>query len=255
MSILETTARILNLLVSLQRGIRISDVIDHLAMPKSTAARVMSQLESFGYLEKDEASGLFMPGPLIAAAAHLSNNQNSLSDLVDGALRTLCERTGYTGYLSILDNQEILVLRVIHGREPLPVVTWPGSRLPAWGTSTGRVLLSRMTSQQLHEFFASPRVISQLNGSPQNEGSLTAAIARARVQGFAWAVNESVAETASISCAVGSPTTQEAVAFCLSFPQSLATPAEIQRISTLLKEAAITIARKTGDTLITHTQR
>lgn len=252
MSILETTANILKLMVDLQSGIRISDVITHLKMPKSTASRVMSQLESYGYLEKDPVQGTFLPGALIMSASHLVSRQMSLSDHVDTALRSLCERTGYTGYISMLDNQEILVLRVIHGRQALPVVTWPGSRSPAWGTSTGRALLSRFSDIQLHDFFASPQVVSQLSGSNQDLSLLVAAVARARDAGYATAVNESVADTASVSCAVGDPATHEAVAFCLSFPQHLASPEELQRIATLLKETAITIARKTGDTLVAH---
>lgn len=252
MSILETTANILKLMVDLRSGIRINDVISHLGMPKSTASRVMSQLESLGYLEKDEAQGTFLPGPLIMSASHLVSRQMTLSDHVDLALRSLCERTGYTGYISMLDNQEILVLRVIHGRDALPVVTWPGSRSPAWGTSTGRALLARLTDSQLQAFFASPLVVSQLSGNQQQASELVAVVAHARDAGYAAAVNESVADTASVSCAVGDPATSEAVAFCLSFPQALATPEELQRIATLLKETAITIARKTGDTMVTH---
>ena len=180
MSILETTASILKLMVSQQRAIRISDVIIHLGMPKSTASRVMSQLESYGYLEKDDVQGTFLPGPLIMSASHLVSRQITLSDHVDAALRSLCERTGYTGYISILDNQEILVLRVIHGRQALSVVTWPGSRSPAWGTSTGRALLARFSDTQLHDFLASPLVAAQLNGAGQDVSMLVAAVARTR---------------------------------------------------------------------------
>ncbi len=252
MSILDTTASILKLMVSLQGGIRINDVITHLGMPKSTASRVMNQLESYGYIERNEVKGVFLPGPLIMSASHLVNRQAPLSELVDNALRSLCERTGYTGYISMLDNQEILVLRVIHGRQSLPVVTWPGSRSPAWGTSTGRALLARLNESELQAFFSSPQVAAQLNGSPHTVEKLMAAVIRTREAGFASAVNESVADTASVSCAIGDPTTHEAVAFCLSFPQTLAQPQELQRIATLLKETALLIAHKTGDTLVSH---
>ncbi|WP_034945879.1 IclR family transcriptional regulator [Erwinia oleae] len=252
MSILETTANILKLMVTLQGGIKISDVIQHLEMPKSTASRVMNQLESYGYVEKDAARGLFLPGPLLLSASHLANRQAPLNELVDNALRSLCEQTGYTGYISMLDNQEILVLRVIHGRHSLPAVTWPGSRSPAWGTSTGRALLARFNHAQLDAFFASPLIATQIGGTSHNIASLYAAVERCRDSGYATAINESVSDTASVSCAIGDPTTFEAVAFCLSFPQALATPEELQRIAALLKETALNIALKTGDTRVTH---
>ncbi|TCV98960.1 IclR family transcriptional regulator [Biostraticola tofi] len=252
MSMLDTTAHILKLMVTLKGGIRISDVIAHLGMPKSTASRVMNQLVSYGYIEKDDAKGVFLPGPLMVAVSQLINRQAPLSDLVDNALRSLCEQTGYTGYISMLDSQEILVLRVIHGRQTLPIVTWPGSRSPAWGTSTGRALLARLSDTELQAFFHSPTVAAQLNGGSHQIDKLVAAVNRTRKEGFASAINESVADTASVSCAIGDPTTHEAVAFCLSFPQTLAQPQELQRIAALLKETALLIAEKTGDTLVSH---
>ncbi|CAJ0998313.1 HTH-type transcriptional regulator XynR [Sodalis praecaptivus] len=253
MSILETSAQILQLMISLQRGIRVNDVISHLQMPKSTASRVVNQLVQYGYLEKDEAQGNFMPGALLLGAAHIARQQVPLNERVDAALRSLCERTGCTGYISRLDNREILVLRVIHGRHPLPVVTWPGSRSPAWGTSTGRALLARFSDDELDEFFASPHVATQLNGAHQSADGVRRLIQQARQEGYATAINESVADTASVSCAVGDPATHEAVAFCLSLPQSLAHPEEIARLAGLLRDAARLIACKTGDTRVTET--
>ena len=252
MSILETAANILNLMTERKAGIRISDVITHLKMPKSTASRVMNQLESYGYLEKDPLQGTFLPGPLIMSVSHLVSRQITLSDHVDMALRSLCERTGYTGYISMLDNHEILVLRVIHGRQVLPIVTWPGSRSPAWGTATGRALLARFSDAQLSDFFADPKVVSQLSGSHQDIHLQMAAVSHVRSMGYAAAINESIADTASVSCAVGDPATQEAVAFCLSFPQHLATAEELQRIATLLQDSASIIAGKTGDMLVSR---
>ncbi|MBT9433446.1 helix-turn-helix domain-containing protein [Candidatus Sodalis endolongispinus] len=253
MSILETSAQILQLMTSLQRGIRVNDFINHIQMPKSTASRVVNQLVQYGYLEKDDAQGHFMPGALLLGAAHIARQQVPLNERVDAALRSLCERTCCTGYISLLDNREILVLRVIHGRHALPMVTWPGSRSPACGTLTGRALLARLSEDEIDEFFASAPVATQLNGVHQSEDSIRRLIQQTRERGYATAINESVTDTASVSCAVGDPATHEAVAFCLSLPQSLAHPEEIVRLAGLLRDAARLIARKTGDMRVTET--
>jgi len=89
-------------------------------------------------------------------------------------------------------------------------------------------------------------------GAQQGEMALFSAVTRAKEEGYAWAINETVSDTAAVSCAVGDPASHEAVAFCLSFPQALATPAEIHRVSTLLKQTAMTIARKTGDSWMNY---
>ncbi|MBJ7220535.1 MULTISPECIES: IclR family transcriptional regulator [unclassified Brenneria] len=245
MSILNTTAAILNLMSQLKRGITAGDIITHLQLPKSTTSRVLKQLCETGFLSKDTHSATYHPALMLLEVAYLAHRTSSLTDDIEKALRALCHATGHTGYLSVLDGADILVLRVIPGRHALQVMTYPGTRSPCWATSTGRSLLSRFTPEQLHSYFddtLSPESKTQIAFERLEEQLQTV-----REQRWSSAINEAVSGTASISCSVKNPQSGEAIAFCLTFPASMANEQEIQHLARQLGNAAMSIGKKYGD--------
>ncbi|MDX5626549.1 MULTISPECIES: IclR family transcriptional regulator [unclassified Brenneria] len=245
MSILNTTAAILNLMSQLKRGITASDVITHLQLPKSTTSRVLKQLCETGFLSKDSHSSTYSPGLMLLEVAYLAHRTSSLTDDIEQALRALCLSTGHTGYLSVLDGADILVLRVIPGRHALQVITHPGTRSPSWATSTGRSLLSRYSDPQLQAYFAETLAPESKEQIPFDR--LQEQLQTVKQQRWSSAINEAVSGTASISCSVKNPQSGEAIAFCLTFPASMANVQEIQQLAKQLTNAAMLIGKKYGD--------
>lgn len=242
MSILNTTADILKLMSQLKRSITASDLITQLHMPKSTASRVLKQLCEAGFLQRDPESASYQTGLLLIEAAYLAHRVSSLTDDIEQALRSLCQRTGHTGYLSVLDGDEVLVLRVIPGRHALRVITYPGTRSPAWETSTGRALLSRFSDEHLAAHYPTPHTKTSLDVTAQ-----LARIHTIRQHRWSHAVDEAVPGTASVSCSVHNPQTKESIAFCLTFPSSMADQQEILLLAQQLYQAAMPIGKKYGD--------
>lgn len=246
MSILEGTADVLRLISRLQRGVTMSDVVEHLGLPKSTASRMLKQLGEYGFLDRDPQTLAYHPGLMLLEVAHLVHRNSSLSDHIEEALRDLCRRTGHTGYLSVLDGRDVLVLRVVPGAHALRVITHPGTRSPAWATSTGRALLARQDNVTLARDFGSGLEPAS-DTSPTSFGELMARLEEVRSKGWAVAVDEAVPGVGSVSCAVGDPQSGEMMAFCLTFPSAMANTEESNRLAGLLMEQASQIGRKVGD--------
>ncbi|MEC5341816.1 IclR family transcriptional regulator [Brenneria populi] len=245
MSILNTTAAILNLMSQLKRGITAGDVITHLQLPKSTTSRVLKQLCETGFLTKDPQGATYSPALMLLEVAYLAHRNSSLTDDIEQALRALCRATGHTGYLSVLDGPDILVLRVIPGRHALQVITHPGTRSPSWATSTGRSLLSRYSDQRLQSYFAETLSAEDKKQLPFSR--LQEQLQTVRQQRWSSAINEAVSGTASISCSVKNPQSGEAIAFCLTFPASMANEQEMRQLAEQLTNAAMSIGKKYGD--------
>lgn len=241
MSILHSTAAILQLMQRLRRSITTADVIAELGFPKSTASRIMKQLCETGFLEKNTALGTFAPGLMLLEAVWMTQQSTTLAQDVETALRSLSEKTGHTGYISVLDGSDVLVLRVVPGRHALRVLTLPGTRSPAWRTSTGRALLARLDDEQALHCGDD----GQLDAMQRSER--IARLQRIREQRWSSAVNEAVSATASVSCAVGNPQSGETVSFCLSCPASLIDETDLGELALLLREKAEMIGRKYGD--------
>lgn len=246
MSILEGTADVLRLMSRLKRGVTMSDVVEHLGLPKSTASRMLKQLSEYGFLERDSRTLVYHPGLLLLEVAHQVRRNSSLADHVVDALEALREATGHTGYLSVLDVREVLVLRVLPGKHSLRVMTNPGSRSPAAATSTGRALLARLPDEDVRRLYADG-LPGGAAASPQTVEALLQALGGIRQRGWAVAIDEAVSGVASVSCAVADPQSAEMQAFCLTFPSGMATPAEVERVAALLVKQAVRIGCTVGD--------
>jgi len=237
---------VLRLMTRLQHAITMSDVTKHLGIPKSTASRMLTQLCKYGFVDRDAQSLAYRPGLMLLEAAHVVHRMSSLSLQLEETLNDLSRQTGHTGYISVLDGRDVLVLRVVAGTHALRVVTYPGSRSPAWATSTGRALLAREDDDVLSREFGN-HLESAGNNSPSTLEMLMERLSEVRQRGWSVAVDEAVPGACSVSCAVGCPQTRETLAFCLTFPASMASTEEIERLASLLLAQARQIGRVVGD--------
>ncbi len=246
MASLESATVILQLINSLNRKVTVTDLVELLAMPKSSASRLLRQMKELGLLERDELIRAYGPALMILELSHLVRATTALSDLMQQALKGLCARSGHTGYISVLEGRDVVVLFVQSGTHPLRVMTYPGHRSPAWATSTGRVLLALEGDDALQKRFSEPLPFVS-SEAPAHFQELIARLNEVRAKGYAFAANEAVSGVGSVSCAVTDPTTRERLAFCLSFPAAEADAKSIQALATDLLAEATSLGRSVCD--------
>ena len=246
MASLESAGVILRLINTLKRQVTVTDLVNHLAMPKSSASRLLRQMVDEGFLERDPLTRAFGPALMILELSRLVRSTTQLFPLLQKALQGLCLRSGHTGYISVLDGTEVLVLFVQSGTHPLQLMTYPGHRSPAWATSTGRALLALESDDAVRQRFSTALPMVSAN-APADVDALLARLAEVRVQRYAHALNEAISGVGSVSCAVSDPATQERLAFCLSFPSADTDAASIQALALDLMTEASGIGRLVGD--------
>ncbi|KUY58982.1 hypothetical protein WS45_10730 [Burkholderia sp. RF2-non_BP3] len=246
MGSLENTSAIFQLLTRLRRAVTVSDVVQYLDMPKSSASRVLKQMAEQRLLERDPGTLAYGPALMLLELAHMVRASTPLLSMMDKALSGLCEQTGHTGYISVLDEQEVVVLRVHPGIHPLRVVTFPGQRGPAWAGSTGRALLAREPDESVAHRFAGGLPATS-SAAPDTVAELLRRIAETRRTGFSVALDESLPGIGAVGCAVGDPSSGESLAFSLTFPLTMSTPAEIERLAAMTREQASQLGRTVGD--------
>lgn len=248
MSSLDTAAAVLRLMSGLHRAASVTEVAAGLALPKSTVSRLLRHMAEAGLLERDPASLLYRPGLLLLEAGRLACHDAPLCDRLEAALGDLTQLTGHTGYISVLDGSDVIVLRVSPGTQALRLVTFPGHRSPAWATSTGRALLARLDDAAVAERLATVRYELPAN-APRSLADVLDRLAPIRRDRFAVALDETLEGTGSVSAAILDPGAGSGLAFCLSFPRRGAeeTRAEIGRLAHLLIKKAESIGRVIGD--------
>lgn len=225
-------------------GLSFSEVVEALRLPKSSVSRLLSTMESQGLLERDmDTRGYHIGRVLLAAAGRYLSAP--LVDNVSAAMARLVARTGCMGYVSMLDGQEALVMRIFHGRHFMPMITPPGSRMPASATSTGRVLLAQLSDEEVLARFHDHWPASPAN-APQSPEALCARLAEVRQQGWSLARNESLPGISSLSVIVHNKHYGETVALCLSFLSLEAEPGFPPALLDALRATATEMTEKYG---------
>ncbi|MFV0452813.1 MAG: IclR family transcriptional regulator [Propioniciclava sp.] len=202
MSTLANARDVLRLMADRKRPLTVTEVASHLDLPKSSASRTLSMMASYGFLERDPATLAYQPGALIQESALWARQPDATTTELRAALAGLVTETGYTGYLNVLDGSSSLVIHMRLGRGGrLQVYTPEGTRGPAYGTSMGRAMLSRLGDDAIRALVQDD--LSQARGSaPRSMAELVERIALIRRRGFAVSRGEFVHNVAGISAAV-----------------------------------------------------
>ena len=199
-----------------------------------------------GLVARMENSPRYKVGNLLFEISRLYRLNSSLIDVADGALKAICAETGHTGYISVLDGADVLVIRMHQGTHALRVFTPLGRRAPAFAAANGRTLLARLPEERVRALHAEG-LGSVWPNSPQSLDDLVKALDDVRRCGWAEANDEAVSGVGSISSSVADPESGEALGMCISYPVSNITAAERTRIVSLLTGAARRIALRFDD--------
>jgi IclR family transcriptional regulator, KDG regulon repressor len=246
MSTLSNATAVLRLFSAERVEVSVSEVSRLLGMAKSSASRLLRAMQQEGLLSVRGSPPRYRVGNLLFEIARLHLTGSTLVTLADEALLELCRTTGHTGYISILDGSDVLVIKFHHGSNALRVVTPLGSRAAAFATSTGRVLLARLSDEEVRSLHPE-RLTAPSKNSPRSMRQLLANLDEVRRTGCAVAVDEAIPDVGSVAASVVDPAHGERIAFCLSYSASLVGETETRRIVRLITEAAREIGRKIGD--------
>jgi DNA-binding IclR family transcriptional regulator len=251
LSTLGNAAGILRLFTPERLEISVTDVSRILGVPKSSASRLLKAMMQEGILARHENSPRYKVGNLLFEVAQLYRLNSSLIDLTDDVLKAICRETGHTGYLSILDGTDVLVIRMHQGSHPLRVFTPLGQRAAACATANGRALLARLPDDEVRSMHADDLVVPSAN-SPQTIDDLVTNLSDVRLRGWAEATDEAIPGVESIAVSVCDPKSREAIGFCISYPAASGGFEEKSRIIALLTAGAHRIAERFGDSFFSH---
>ena len=246
MSTLSNCGAVLRLFSPERMEISVTEVSLRLGMPKSSASRLLKAMREEGLLRNVGHSPRYEIGDFLFTLARLHRNNSSLVQLADAAIARLSRQTGHTGYVSILDGADVLVIRVHRGTQPLQVVTPLGQRAPAFATSTGRVLLARLDNEGIRALHPEPLSPPSVN-APRSVAELLKRVERIRRVGYCEAIEEAIPGVHSIAVCVSDPEHRETLSFCLSFSSVAVSPESRRLMARLLTDAARDIAREVDD--------
>ncbi len=187
----------------------IADIADELDMTRSTTHRYVITLLALGYLEQG-ASRKYRLGLRVTDLGMSALNATGLREHAHLYLEELRQRTSYTASLGVLDATDVLYvdrvksLRRDQGNLDLGIHT--GSRLPAYCTAMGKLLLANLPDAEQHELTARMKLTKRGPNTITSKKALREELDEIALAGFA--VNDQ--ELAADLYAIAAPVRNEA---------------------------------------------
>lgn len=161
----------------------ISEVSVASGLDRATARRCLLTLAHLGYADYDGKFFTLTPRVLRLGTACLATMP--LPQLVQPLLDRLSEQLGESSSVSILDGTDIVYVARAAQKKVMSIGLMPGSRLPAYCTSMGRVLLAALPEAAAGEILSQAPLPARTSHTLTDPKALVAEFARVRLQGHA----------------------------------------------------------------------
>lgn len=161
----------------------IAQVADASGLDRATARRCLLTLAHHGYADYDGKFFTLTPRVLRLGTACLATMP--LPQIVQPLLDELSEKIGQSSSVSILDGDEIVYVARAAQRKVISIALMPGSRLPAYCTSMGRVLLAALPEDQARNLLTARPLPKRTPHTLADANAIMAQLAMIRAQGYA----------------------------------------------------------------------
>lgn len=152
-------------------------------LDRATTRRCLLTLAHEGYADYDGKFFTLTPRVLRLGTACLATMP--LPQIVQPFLDRLSDEIGESTSVSILDGGEIVYVARAAQRKVMSIALMPGSRLPAYCTSMGRVLLAALPPDQVRAVLGDGPLPARTTLTLTDPGAIMAELARVRTQGHA----------------------------------------------------------------------
>ena len=130
----------------------ISELARVLGLTRSTSHRYVATLARLGYLQQNPQSRKYRLGPRVLDLGFSAINSMELRQIAADHLQQLSDETGHTVNMAILDGTDIVYIERCRsqqqGQREIDLNLHVGSRLPAYCTSMGKVLLAGLPAEE-----------------------------------------------------------------------------------------------------------
>ncbi|WP_397473196.1 IclR family transcriptional regulator [Pusillimonas sp.] len=169
----------------LERGLRIlgefnrndsvlsaPELARRLDIPRSTVFRLLSTLESLGFVERDAGGRDYSLGLGVLRLGFECLASKDLTELGRPILDRLRDKVGYSCNLVVRDGRSIVYVGRSAVPSPFANMVYVGTRLPAHSTLFGRVLLRDLSYSQLHDLYPEEQLHRATDKTPATVADL-----------------------------------------------------------------------------------
>jgi IclR family pca regulon transcriptional regulator len=248
---LERGLAILSSFSSARPLLGVSELSRHVRLSRSTTHRYVATLTALGYLQQDAATRRYRLGPRVLDLGFSAINSMELREISVPHLQQLSDETGYTVNMAVLDRTDIVYIERCRssreGQREIDLNLHVGSRLPAYCTSLGKVLLADLDPQELEAVLGSVQLAKRGPNTLTQRAALVAELDRVRKSGLAVNNEELAYGLRSIAAPIRSKSGGAVAGINLAVHRTMVSLDEmVARLAPPLKRTAAEISARIG---------
>lgn len=165
------------------RELALSEVARSTGLTRAAARRFLLTLVKLGYVNFSQGRFSLRPRVLELGYAYLSSL--SLPEVAMPHMERLVAQVNESCSISVLDDTDIVYVARVPTRRIMSIILAVGTRLPAFATSMGRVLLAGLPDEELEERLDRIEITPFTSRTVKDKDALRAIITTVRRQGYA----------------------------------------------------------------------
>ncbi|MEN9889531.1 MAG: hypothetical protein RL559_1568 [Pseudomonadota bacterium] len=169
----------------------LSEVAQRTGLTRAGARRILLTLQTLGYVDSDGRQFRLTPRILDLGFAYLSSMP--FWSLAEPEMESLVDELGESCSAAVLEGTDVVYVLRVHTHKIMRTSLGVGSRLPAYCTALGRVLLAGLDDEALHQRLQQSHIQRHTEHTVTDVPALAACIAQVRVQGWSL-VNQELEE-------------------------------------------------------------
>lgn len=146
-------------------SLTLSEIAEGTGLTRAAARRFLITLRDLGYVESD--GRLFSLRPRVLELGYSYLSSLPVWEVARPYLEELSGKVQETTSASVLDGADIVFVTRVETKRIMSMTLGVGSRLPAWATAMGRVLLADLPPDRLDDYFGNVAL------APLNERTIT----------------------------------------------------------------------------------
>lgn len=229
---------LLNLIARERDGMNFSEIQRLTGWPRSSTYNLLRTMTASGHLDFDEAGRVYRIGLRTWEAGQAFRRTGDLDRVAQPLLRTASERLNETVQLAILDGFDNVYAAKVEADQHLKLVSEIGSRLPAYATGLGKVLLAGLEPDEFERRLSTVELRRFTDNTIVRKDDLRREIDRIRDSGYAVDRGEFTDGVFCVAVPVRDAVGHVVAAMSCSVPEPRLDPSkEPEILDTLLKQA------------------
>jgi len=168
----------------------LTELGDHLALPKSTIHRFLTSLEIHGILRREPSDRRWRLGYRLVTWGERAAASSDLRHISRPIMQDLVDKTDETVVLTVYQDQEVVCIEKAETSHSVRLKLDVGTRHPLHAGASSKILTAYLPEEEIHAIAYDqelPRICTNTITDPDN---LVAELAKIREQGYAKSIEE-----------------------------------------------------------------